>query len=96
MMNEPAGTTTIAGQLSHSLKLSLGPSARSRSMVSGPRPSGAEDVVCWLKKLTAKIPPANPQSNKIPLRIDNDEERMMPLLNSKAMRRRARRARRFR
>jgi hypothetical protein len=33
--NEPVGTTTISGQVSHSLKMSLGLNARSRSNVSG-------------------------------------------------------------
>ena len=35
MVNEPDGTTTISGQASHSLKLSFGLSARSRSGDSG-------------------------------------------------------------
>src|ERR1700722_14153955 len=35
MMNDPFGTTTISGQLSHSLKLSFGRSACSISGVSG-------------------------------------------------------------
>ena len=34
MVNEPAGTTTISGQLAHSLKLSFGRSARSCEAVN--------------------------------------------------------------
>src|SRR5882724_11534704 len=38
MVNEPAGTTTISGQLTHSLKLSFGLRVRSSSGVSGCTP----------------------------------------------------------
>jgi hypothetical protein len=42
-MNEPFGTTTISGQTSHSLKLSFGFNACSRSGVSGSTPLVAKN-----------------------------------------------------
>src|SRR6202035_4179146 len=45
MVNEPAGTTSISGHLSHSLKLSLGFSARSAAAASGQALCGDCDTV---------------------------------------------------